>query len=64
GLRSKIFRQVVQKARRLADASQEIFAQHDGIRFEQGVHRELCGVALNTGSFSGILFSIFFNIKR
>ncbi|MBQ7473487.1 MAG: hypothetical protein IJS79_03965, partial [Oscillospiraceae bacterium] len=41
GLRSKIFRQVVQKDRRLADASQEIFVQHDGIRFEQGVHREL-----------------------
>ena len=46
GLRSKIFRQVVQKDRRLALASQEIFVQHDGNRFEQGVRRELCGIAL------------------
>ena len=45
GLRSKIFRQVVQKGRRLAFASQGIFVQHDGNRFEQGVRRELCGVA-------------------
>ena len=46
GLRSKIFRQVVQKDRRLAGASQEIFVQHDGNRFKQGVRRDLCGVAL------------------
>jgi hypothetical protein len=46
GLQSKIFRQVVQKDRRLADASQELVVQHDGIRFEQGVRRDLCGVAL------------------
>ena len=46
GLRSKIFRQVVQKDRRLADASQELFVQHDGNRFEQGVRCDLCGAAL------------------
>ena len=45
-LRSKIFRQVVQKFCRLADASQGIFAQHDGNRFKQGVRFNLCGVAL------------------
>ncbi len=52
GLRSKIFRQVVQKERRLAVASQEIFVQHDGIRFKQGVRRDLCGVALRFVYFS------------
>ena len=36
----------MQKDRRLAGASQEIFVQHDGIRFKQGVRRNLCGVAL------------------
>ena len=46
GLRSKIFRQVVQKFRRLADASQEIFVQHDGNSFKQGVRTNLCGIAL------------------
>ena len=46
GLRSKIFRQDVQKNRRLAFASQEVFVQHDGTRFKQGVRRDLCGVAL------------------
>ena len=46
-MRSKIFRQVVQKNRRLADARQEIFVQLDGIRFKQGVRRDLCGIALN-----------------
>ena len=46
GLRSKIFRQVVQKFCRLADASQGIFVQHDGNSFKQGVHLNLCGVAL------------------
>ncbi len=37
GLLSKIFRQVVQKSCRLADASQGIFVQHDGNIFKQGV---------------------------
>ena len=45
-LRSKIFRQGVQKNRRLAGASQGIFVQADGTRFKQGVRRDLCGVAL------------------
>ena len=55
-MRSKIFRQVVQKDRRLAAASQEIFVQHDRSRFEQGVRRDLCGVALRN-VFSAALFS-------
>ena len=42
-LRSKIFRQGVQKFCRLADASQEVFVQHDGNRFKQGVRRN-CAV--------------------
>ncbi|MCR5484457.1 MAG: hypothetical protein K6F09_02570, partial [Clostridiales bacterium] len=46
GLRSKIFRQAAQKDRRFAVANQEIFVQHDGTRFKQGVRRDLCGVAL------------------
>ncbi len=37
-LRSKIFRQVVQKLCRLADASQRIFVLLGGNIFKQGVH--------------------------
>ncbi len=60
-LRSKIFRQVVQKFCRLADASQENFVQHDGNRFKQGVRLNLCGIALN---FEKLVYGAlrFFNV--
>jgi hypothetical protein len=46
GLRSKIFRQGVQIIGVHTDVWMPIFGQSDGIRFKQGVRRELCGVAL------------------
>ena len=69
GLRSKIFRQVVQKFRRLADASQEIFVQHDGNSFKQGVRTNLCDIALRqhrTPQFARccLIFSVEFGSKR
>jgi hypothetical protein len=47
GLRSKIFRQVVQINRGKAVALPRFFGQADGIIFKQAVHFELCGVALD-----------------
>ena len=46
GLRSKIFRQSVQIISMHTDVWMLIFGQSVGIIFKQGVHRELCGVAL------------------
>ncbi|MED9969083.1 MAG: hypothetical protein UFA98_03605, partial [Ruminococcus sp.] len=46
GLRSKIFRQVVQINQGKADALPRFFWQADGIRFKQAVRLDLCGVAL------------------
>ena len=46
GLRSKIFRQVVQINQGKADALPRFFGQADGIIFKQAVRLELCGVAL------------------
>ncbi len=46
GLRSKIFRQVVQINQGKADALPRFFGQGDGIIFKQAVRLELCGVAL------------------
>ncbi len=46
GLRSKIFRQVVQINQDKADALPRFFGQADGIIFKQAVRLELCGVAL------------------
>ena len=46
GLRSKIFRQSAQIIGVHTDVWMPIFGQSDGIIFKQGVHRELCGVAL------------------
>ena len=48
GLRSKIFRQVVQINQGKADALPRFFGQADGIIFKQAVRLELCGVALNS----------------
>ena len=45
GLRSKIFRQVVQINQGKADALPRFFGQADGIIFKQAVRLELCGVA-------------------
>jgi len=45
GLRSKIFRQLVQIISAHTDVLVLIFGQDDGIMFKQGVRRELCGVA-------------------
>ena len=50
GLRSKIFRQVVQINRGKAVALPRFFGQADGIRFKQAVRLELCGVALRLDS--------------
>ena len=50
GLRSKIFRQVVQINQGKADALPRFFGQADGIIFKQAVRLELCGVALNSTS--------------
>ena len=47
GLRSKIFRQIVQINRGKAVALPRFFGQADGIRFKQAGRLELCGVALN-----------------
>ncbi|MED9970579.1 MAG: hypothetical protein UFA98_11365, partial [Ruminococcus sp.] len=47
GLRSKIFRQVVQINQGKADALPRFFGQADGIIFKQAVRLELCGVALS-----------------
>ena len=60
GLRSKIFRQAVQKFCRLAVVSQGIFVQHDENIFKQGVRRNLCGVDLK--SPYGCLEAVFGNI--
>ena len=46
GLRSKIFRQTAQIIGRHTDVWVPIFGQSDGIKFKQGVRRELCGIAL------------------
>ena len=45
-MRCKIFRQSVQIIGRHTDVWVPIFGQSDGIRFKQGVCRELCGGAL------------------
>ena len=45
GLRSEIFRQVVQINRGKAVALPRFFGQADGTRFKQAVRLELCGVA-------------------
>ena len=47
GLRSKIFRQVVQINQGKAVALPRFFGQADGIIFKQAVRLELCGVALS-----------------
>ena len=47
GLRSKIFRQVVQINQGKADALPRFFGQADGIIFKQAVRLELCGIALS-----------------
>ena len=46
GLRSKIYCQGAQINLGKADALPRFLGQSDGIRFKQGVRRELCGVAL------------------
>ncbi|MED9970371.1 MAG: hypothetical protein UFA98_10245, partial [Ruminococcus sp.] len=46
GLRSKIFRQIIQINRGKAVALPRFFGQADGIIFKQAVRFELCGVAL------------------
>ncbi len=59
-LRSKLFRQVVQKFCRLANASQESFAQHGGNRFKQGVHSNLRGVAFKASISVFLVLAICF----
>ena len=44
-LRRQIFRQIVQKFRRLTDVSQEISVRYDGIICKQDVCAYLCGIA-------------------
>ena len=46
GLRSQIFRQNAQIISSHTDVWELIFGQSDGIICKQGVHRELCGIAL------------------
>ena len=47
GLRSQIFRQIVQILCSQPDGLQVKFVRNDGNRCKQGVRRELCGARLN-----------------